>query len=228
MNGTRDSAARLSAAIKPVADIDIVLCPPFIHLSAASGTCLLGAQDVSVQNDGAYTGDISAAMLKDMGCQYVIVGHSERRQHHAETDKIVADKATKAIESGLIPIICVGESKEQREGGLTKQVIETQVAGSVPSSATGKTIVIAYEPVWAIGTGLVASLDQIAEVHGQVRELLEKQLADGADLRIIYGGSVKPDNAREILGLADVDGALVGGASLKPESFLEIVRSVQV
>ena len=228
MNGTRAAAAALSASIKPMEHVDIVLCPPFVHLTGLSGTCAVGAQDVSVNNDGAYTGEISAAMLVDLGCKYVIVGHSERRQYHGETDKIVAQKAAKAIESGLIPIICVGESRAQREGGETAQVIETQVAGSIPAAATGKNIVVAYEPVWAIGTGLVASIDQIAEVHGQIRGLLENRLADGEILRIIYGGSVKPDNAKEILGLADVDGALVGGASLKAESFLEIAKSVQV
>jgi triosephosphate isomerase len=167
-------------------------------------------------------------MLKDLGCQYVIVGHSERRQNHRETDAMVAAKATKAIETGLIPIICIGETREQREGGQTQSVIASQITGSIPSSATGRNIVVAYEPVWAIGTGLVASLDQIAEVHGQVRDALEKRLAEGENLRIIYGGSVKPDNARDIMGLKDVDGALVGGASLKAESFVEIIRAVKV
>jgi triosephosphate isomerase len=228
MNGTREQAAKLSAAIKPQAGVDVVLCPPFLHISAIVGTCAIGAQDVSDRDDGAFTGDVSAKMLADMGCRYVIVGHSERRQYHRETDALVSAKAAKAMEAGLIPIICVGETKAEREAGLTEAVIETQIAGSVPAGATGQNIVIAYEPVWAIGTGLVASIDQIAQVHAQIRGLLEKRLADGGILRIIYGGSVKADNAAEILGLDDVDGALVGGASLKAESFVEIIRAVKV
>lgn len=228
MNGTREGAVKLSAAIKPQNGIDVVLCPPFPHISVLVGTCAIGAQDVSAHDEGAYTGEVSAGMLADMGCKYAIVGHSERRQYHNETDALVCAKAAKAIGAGLIPIICVGETRAEREAGQTAKVIETQIAGSIPPSATGANIVVAYEPVWAIGTGLVATTDQIAEVHGQIRALLENRLADGAVLRIIYGGSVKPDNAAEILGLADVDGALVGGASLKAESFLEIIKAVKV
>lgn len=227
MNGTRSGAAALSAAIKPVPYADIVLCPPFAHLSAMSGTCFLGAQDLSPQNDGAYTGDISAPMLKDMGCAYVIVGHSERRQHHGETDSLVAAKAAKAIDSGLIPIICVGETLKERETNHTRDVIKRQIKDSVPAAATGQNIVIAYEPVWAIGTGLTPTMPQIAEVHGQIRGLLQNKLAQSHVLRIIYGGSVKPDNAKDILGLDDVDGALVGGASLKAESFVAIIKSLE-
>lgn len=225
MNGTLATAKALAVAIPTFDNVDVVLCPPFPHLSAVSGH-LLGAQDVSAQDDGAHTGDVSVSMAKDMGCTYAIVGHSERRQNHAETDALIARKAAKCLERGVIPIICVGETRGEREGGQTNQVIATQIAGSIPPGATGKTIVIAYEPVWAIGTGLVATTEQVAEVHGQIRSLLEKRLADGGDLRIIYGGSVKPDNAKEILALKDVDGALVGGASLKAESFVEIIKAI--
>ncbi len=226
MNGTRANAAALSSAIKPVPNADIVLCAPFVHLSAVTGTCAVGAQDVSQRRDGAFTGDISAEMLVDMGCKYVIVGHSERREYHGESDALIADKAARAIEAGLVPIICVGETRAQREGGQTASVIAAQVAAAIPATATGVNCVVAYEPVWAIGTGLVATTAQIAEVHAQIRGLLENRLAEGPQLRIIYGGSVKPDNAAEILGLEDVDGALVGGASLKAESFVEIIKAV--
>lgn len=227
MHGTRTQAAALAAAIAPSARADVVLCPPFVHLAVTGGgACALGAQDVSAQRDGAYTGEVSAEMLADMGCGYAIVGHSERRQYHGEGDALVAAKAKRAIEAGLIPIICVGETRAEREGGQTESVIAGQIAGSVPEGAGPANCVVAYEPVWAIGTGLVATLEQIAAVHAQIRGLLEKRLADGAQTRILYGGSVKPENAREILALEDVDGALVGGASLKAESFVEIIEAV--
>lgn len=235
MNGTHQGAVALATAIAkappPVAEL--ALCPPFIHIAAVKvalgqSNVALGAQDVTFRADGAYTGDISAAMLADAGCKYVIVGHSERREHHKESDQLVASKASVAIDSGIIPIICVGETLAQREAGQTQQVVEAQIAGSVPANATGQNVVIAYEPVWAIGTGLTATNAQIAEVHGQIRGLLEKRLAAGGDLRIIYGGSVKPENASDILLLEDVDGALVGGASLKADSFLAIANSAKV
>jgi triosephosphate isomerase len=201
-----------------------VLCPPFVYLAAAAGILgdgpvLYGAQDCSDQDNGAFTGDISATMLGQLGCKYVILGHSERRQYHCETDAEVKAKATKAIEKGLKVIICVGETLGQREAGQTMDVIKTQLKGAIPETATVQNTVIAYEPVWAIGTGLVASVDQIAEVHGEIRK---NTLDLGDGLRVIYGGSVKPDNAQDILSLDDVDGALVGGASLKGKDFLEI------
>lgn len=233
MNGSRKGASVLAQSIHDGlsgARADVALCPPFVYLDAAMEASLpmlaYGAQDVSAHDDGAYTGEISAAMLADMGCKYVIVGHSERRQYHGEVDTLIAAKAGKAIASGVVPIICVGETLAQREAGLTAEVIAAQIAASVPEAATGANIVIAYEPVWAIGTGLTATTAQISEVHAQIRGLLEKRLADGGVLRIIYGGSVKAENAREILALADVDGALVGGASLKAESFLAIINAV--
>lgn len=231
MNGTRQSAADLASAVSAAASTvtaELAVCPPFLHIEGAKAALSgvsLGAQDVSIRDDGAFTGEISAKMLADMGCKYVIVGHSERRQYHEETDQIIAAKATKAMEAGVVPIICVGESLSQRQTGQTEMVIESQLSGSVPANATGQSIVIAYEPVWAIGTGQVATVAQIAEVHAQIRANLEKRLADAAQLRIIYGGSVKPENATEILSLEDVDGALVGGASLKAESFLAIAKA---
>ncbi|MBU6235905.1 MAG: triose-phosphate isomerase [Alphaproteobacteria bacterium] len=235
MNGTLAAADALAAAVSAgvgASGPEVAVCPPFLHLAAAKAKLAngvaLGAQDVSLRGDGAFTGEISAPMLADMGCKYVIVGHSERRQYFEETDHTVAAKATKAMEAGVIPIICVGETLAQRQTGQTEMVIESQLAGSVPAHATGQNVVIAYEPVWAIGTGQVATVAQIAEVHAQIRANLEKRLADAGVLRIIYGGSVKPENASEILSLADVDGALVGGASLKAESFLAIVNAVKV
>lgn len=229
MNGSLSGAAHLAAALTASDGADMAVCPPFPHLVAVSGALkgiALGAQDVSEKDDGAVTGDISAAMLADIGCAFVIVGHSERRLFHTESDALVCAKAAKAIENGIIPIICVGETLAQREAGQTEAVIAQQIAGSVPHGASGLNIVIAYEPVWAIGTGLTASLAQISEVHGQIRGLLEKRLADGPHLRVIYGGSVKAENAADILGLEDVDGALVGGASLKAESFIMIANAV--
>ncbi|NBX65668.1 MAG: triose-phosphate isomerase [Proteobacteria bacterium] len=231
MNGTSGGATVLVAGLSAAApDIsaELAVCPPFVHIESvrkAISVISLGAQDVSFHDDGAFTGEISASMLADMGCRYVIVGHSERRQHHAEQDQIIAAKASKAMQAGLIPIICVGETLAQRQTGQTEMIIELQLSGAVPRDATGKSIVIAYEPVWAIGTGQVATTAQIAEVHAQIRENLQKRLAEPDYLRIIYGGSVKPENASEILSLADVDGALVGGASLKAESFLAIAKA---
>lgn len=210
-------------------DAEIVVCPPFVYLAAAAGILgegpvMYGAQDCSDQDNGAFTGDISATMLGQLGCKYVILGHSERRQHHGETDAKVAAKAARVIEKGLKPIICVGETLAQREAGETMQVIKSQLSGSIPASATAENTVIAYEPVWAIGTGLVATTDQIAEVHAEIRK---NTLALGDGLRVIYGGSVKPDNAQDILSLNDVDGALVGGASLKGKDFLDIAAKAK-
>lgn len=227
MNGTRETARSLAKAVQGSFTAEVVLCPPFVHLGLIEAD-IMGAQDVSVHDDGAYTGEVSAAMLADMGCKYVIVGHSERRQYFEETDHLIAQKAAKVLVSGMIPVICIGETLAQRQTGQTAMVIESQLAGSLPVGATGQNIVIAYEPVWAIGTGQVATTAQIAEVHQQIRENLENRLAEAQHLRIIYGGSVKPDNAAEILSLDHVDGALVGGASLKADSFLAIVNSVKV
>jgi triosephosphate isomerase len=231
MHGTREGAVALVSQIKAHAlenTVEIAVFPPFVHLECMKAAGItFGAQDMSAQADGAYTGDVSASMLADMGCTYVIIGHSERRQYYGETNQTVHAKAVKAIESGLLPIICIGETLAQRQADETASVIESQIAACIPINATGQNIVIAYEPVWAIGTGLTATTAQISEVHAQIRGLLEKKLAEAAFLRIIYGGSVKPDNAQDILALQDVDGALVGGASLKADQFLAIAKAAK-
>ncbi|MFI5013399.1 MAG: triose-phosphate isomerase [Hyphomicrobiales bacterium] len=206
---------------------DLVICPPatLVNLAAraALGTPIaIGAQDCHIEASGAFTGEISAEMLADCGASMVIVGHSERRAYFAETDGDVKSKALAALRAGLTPIICLGETNSDRESGRTLAVIKRQLAGSVPSDAEPHRIVIAYEPVWAIGTGLTPTLADIAEVHRFIhRELGSLPGRDGA-MRILYGGSVKPSNAREILGVEHVGGALVGGASLKAADFLAI------
>jgi len=208
--------------------VDILVCPPATMLSASSAACRgvsetlvsTGGQDCHWEDCGAHTGDLSAQMLFDAGADYVIVGHSERRVNHGETSKMVQAKAEAAIKVGLTPIICVGESQEERASGQAEHVVAEQVKASLPAAEAGK-IVIAYEPVWAIGTGLVASLDDIASMHGHIRSLLP----DGEQTKILYGGSVKPDNAQKIFELQDVDGALVGGASLQASSFAGIISA---
>ncbi len=235
MNGDLSSAVSLIDGIegKITADLqnrcDFVVCPPFLHLSAVKPhlkSCRLGAQDVSEKANGAVTGDISAVMLKDAACDYVILGHSERRQFHAESDTLVAAKAKAAHGQGLITIVCVGETESQRMAGHQNAVVEGQLNGSVPDGANAQNTVIAYEPVWAIGTGKTATADDIRAMHAHIRLKLKERLADGANIRILYGGSVKPSNAAEIFGVSDVNGALIGGASLKPEDFLGIVAAV--
>jgi triosephosphate isomerase len=211
---------------------EAVLCPPFTSLAAVAavvrGTSFrLGAQDCFWEVRGAYTGEVSPAMLKEAGCRYVIVGHSERRRIFLESDAQVNRKARAALAAGLRPIVCVGETLEQRERGETSGVVEAQLRGSlaeIPAASMGD-VVLAYEPVWAIGTGRNATPDQVNEVHSFVRKLLAAMFGSAAaeDVRIQYGGSVTAENARSLLSLADVDGALVGGASLTAESFLKIV-----
>ena len=190
------------------------------------GSVSLGGQDCRPEPSGAFTGDISAPMLKDAGAAYVIVGHSERRTLHHETDALVRAKAEAALKAGLIAIVCVGETRAEREAGRAASVVIRQLRDSLPPGATSATVVIAYEPVWAIGTGLTPTTTDIAMVHNGVRELLAGSCGpDGARIRILYGGSVKPANARELLGLDNVDGALVGGASLKAADFLAIAAA---
>ena len=209
----------------------VLLCPPATLVAsmaaAARGSKLLvGGQDCHVKESGAHTGDISAAMLRDAGASAVIVGHSERRADHGETDAIVRAKAAAAHKTGLIAIICVGETAEQRKAGSTLQVVSDQLQGSVPDAASAANTVMAYEPVWAIGTGLTPSAADVAEVHASMRQQLVARFAAAGDgMRLLYGGSVKPSNAKELLGLSDVDGALVGGASLKAVDFLGIVAA---
>jgi len=240
MNGLRQSATALTGALAARAEAagplgwDPLICPPAPLLgvvgAALQGSAVaLGGQDCHPAKSGAHTGDISAEMLADAGCRYVIVGHSERRADHGEGDAEVRAKAEAAVAAGLVPIVCVGETAAQRGAGEALRVIEAQVTGSLPRPGGGPEggpeMVIAYEPVWAIGTGQTATPADVAQVHGHIRGLLA-QLLGGAGaaqaVRILYGGSVKPGNAAELLAVADVDGALVGGASLDAEDFWAI------
>lgn len=212
---------------------EFLVCPPYVYLpivrDAAQGReslAGLGAQDCSDQENGAFTGDVSAAMLRDCGCGYVIVGHSERRQYHKEDNALVRAKAQKVLENGMRAIICVGESESQRDFGQALGVVLGQLEKSLPQGADGGNTVIAYEPVWAIGTGKVATAADIQEMHSAIRQKLKEKLADGANIRILYGGSVKPENAGEILNIPNVDGALIGGASLQAHSFLGIEEAI--
>lgn len=220
-----DLAGRLKGA--GAVPFDLLVCPPFTLLFPVAGAVsdsplLLGAQDCSPRAKGAHTGDVSAAMLADAGCRYVIVGHSERRHDHGEGDALVAAKATAAVAHGMTAIVCVGETEAERASGAAHEVVARQVAGSLPEGATAETLVVAYEPVWAIGTGRTATPDDVADMHAHIRRELGRRMADAAAVRILYGGSVKPQNAAELLALADVDGALVGGASLKADEFWAI------
>jgi triosephosphate isomerase len=213
---------------------DIIVCPPFISLSEA-GTQLknsvvkLGAQNMYFENDGAFTGEVSAQMLKSAGCEFVILGHSERRAIFNESDSLINKKIKKAISSGLKPIFCVGETLEQREKGITKDIIKTQITEGLKDISAGevKSLIVAYEPVWAIGTGRNATPEQAQEVHEFIRSLIKEKYSEGiaGNLIIQYGGSVKPDNAKDLLSRKDIDGALVGGASLKADSFLGIIKA---
>ncbi|MGD9865215.1 MAG: triose-phosphate isomerase [Pseudodonghicola sp.] len=237
MNGTGAALAELEALAKayPAPRSEILICPPapLIHRAAqaAQGSALLiGGQDCHAAHAGAHTGDVSAEMLLDAGARYVILGHSERRADYAETDALVRDKAQAAIAAGLTAIVCVGETLDQREGGATLDIIAGQLAGSVPAGVTGASLVIAYEPVWAIGTGKVPSLGQIGEVHDFMREKLAARLGPeiGEAIRLLYGGSVKGSNAEAIFAVSNVDGALVGGASLNAADFAPIIAALEV
>jgi triosephosphate isomerase len=235
MNGTSASLAEIRALARYVSanrpPADLLICPPATLLSraveAASGHFPIGGQDCHAEAAGAFTGDVSAEMLRDAGAMAVIVGHSERRQYHGETDAIVAAKASAAHRAGLLAIICVGETESQRDAGKALSVVGSQLAASLPDGLSSASFVIAYEPVWAIGTGRTPSLGDIAEMHGHIRAGLRAKLGDaGGAARILYGGSVKPSNASEILAVADVGGALVGGASLKASDFMQIFSQV--
>jgi len=208
---------------------DLMVCPPFTliaRFASTAGAVAVGGQDCHPQPSGAHTGDIATEMLADAGARAVIVGHSERRADHHESDALVRAKALAAWRAGLTAIVCVGETRAQREAGETLRVVGGQLAGSLPEGATGANLVVAYEPVWAIGTGLTPTPADVAEVHGFIRRTLSERFgAGGAKIRILYGGSVKPSNARELLGVADVNGALVGGASLKADDFLAIAAA---
>jgi triosephosphate isomerase len=192
----------------------------------AGSPILLGAQDCHAEQTGAFTGDVSAAMLKDLGCSHVIVGHSERRALHGETDQLVHAKALAALHSDLVPIICVGETLAERESGRATEIVQAQIAGSVPDGILPAKLVIAYEPVWAIGSGQTATPDDIAAMHRMIRAALAAKTEEPDAGLILYGGSVKPDNAAAILALDGVDGALIGGASLKAGDFMAIADTV--
>lgn len=210
---------------------DILVCPPFVSLGLikdiiAGSPILLGAQDCHKEEFGAYTGGISASMLSDAGCRFVIVGHSERRAENYETDVLVSEKVRAAHANGLVAIICVGETLIDRDAKKTLSVVEEQLLGSVPNSATAKNTVIAYEPVWAIGTGKTPTTLEITEVHDHLRVLLENRFAEGSEFRLLYGGSMNSSNAEEILSIQNVNGGLVGGASLKVKDFWAICTSL--
>lgn len=237
MNLSRDEGVALAQGLaKNVAadNVDVAVCPPCVYLDAVGqalndSQVALGGQNVYFESSGAFTGEISTDMLVDLGCRYVILGHSERRHVMGETDQNVNKKLHAALAAGLTPIVCIGETLEQREANQTKQVVQDQFDGSLAGLTPGQAaqVVIAYEPVWAIGTGKVATPDQAEEVHADLRKLLESRYnADVASqVRIQYGGSVKPDNAAELLGQPNIDGALVGGASLQVDSFIGIVAA---
>ena len=233
MNGLGASLAEVEALRAALAEAApacrVALCPPATLVERMARTAgqgiEVGGQDCRAETHGAFTGDVSAGMLKDAGATLVILGHSERRQGYGETDALVASKAEAAMAAGLSPIICVGETLEQREAGRAVEIVRSQIMGSLPQSLAGRDFAVAYEPVWAIGTGLTPTLEQIEEVHRAVRAAMIERLGLAvAATPILYGGSVKPDNARKILAVPEVGGALVGGASLKAADFLGIIR----
>ncbi len=236
MNGLSASLAeieamRLAADAGEAGEAELAVCPPATLTAQAAwkmrgGKLALGAQDCHPEPGGAFTGDISAPMLKDAGAAYVIVGHSERRTLHHETDALVRAKAEAALKAGLTAIVCVGETRSEREARHAIAVVTRQLKGSLPPGGGPESVVVAYEPVWAIGTGLTPTPADVAEMHGAIRALLgEIYGAGGSKMRILYGGSVKPSNCNELLGLDNVDGALVGGASLKAADFLAIAAA---
>jgi len=238
MNGTRASLDQIKAMAQgvkgPLAQkVESLICPPSTLLYVATALCddsplKIGAQDCHQNASGAHTGDISAEMIADCFGTHVIVGHSERRTDHAETDHLVRAKANAAYAADLIAIICIGETAEQRKSGQTLDVLKRQLDGSLPDEATAANTVIAYEPVWAIGTGLTPTVEDVREAHAFMREELVKRFGgEGRGMRILYGGSVKPSNASELMAIENVDGALIGGASLKASDFLSIYAAYE-
>ena len=239
MNGQLAQLSELKALVEAVADglgagRDILICPPATMISASRGVLgdhvAVGGQDCHAKVSGAHTGDIAAAMIKDIGGSYVIVGHSERRADHHEDDAAVRAKAEAAIAAGLVAVICIGESETERETGRTLEVLGAQLAGSLPDALTADKAVVAYEPIWAIGTGKTPTVEDVKAVHDFIRATLAErfgeEIAEG--VRLLYGGSVKPDNAAELLAVDNVDGALVGGASLKAKDFIAICGAAPV
>jgi triosephosphate isomerase len=234
MNTNADTALELAKGIarfeKEYSDTEVLLCPPFIWLRLVGNvikntSIRLGAQNLYWEDKGAYTGEISGEMLKSAECEYVIIGHSERRQFFGETDQTVNKRLRKAIDVGLTPIICVGENLEQREGGQTKAIIAEQFKGGFADFNDFDKIVIAYEPIWAIGTGKTATPEQAQEIHAVLRDFLKERTPVFDNVRLLYGGSVKPGNADELIVQPDIDGFLVGGASLKADDFVAIIKA---
>jgi triosephosphate isomerase len=232
MNGLKTSLKELAAIAQGVGDLwrktDLLICPPATLLFASAAAMLgskvaIGGQDCHAEAFGAHTGDISGEMLADAGASAVIVGHSERRTDHGESDATVKRKVEAAWRAGLLAIACVGETQEQRDGGRALEVVGRQLAGSIPDGATATNLVVAYEPVWAIGTGRTPTVDDVADVHGFMRKALKERFdGEAANIRLLYGGSVKPANAAELLAVDNVNGALIGGASLTAADFLAI------
>jgi triosephosphate isomerase len=233
MNGLKASTAELEAMIAGAASLaakcDLLVCPPatlvaaFAEKARGAKSLTIGAQDCHPKASGAHTGDISAEMLADAGATAIIVGHSERRADHGESDALVLQKAEAVWRAGLTAIVCVGETREHRDAGKTLDICGTQLKGSLPGGSTPRNLVVAYEPVWAIGTGLTPTAGDVEQVHRFIRDALTSRFkGEGADIRILYGGSVKPSNAAELMAVANVNGALVGGASLKASDFLAI------
>ena len=228
-----DVASELKGTLSVADRVETVVCPPYTALKPVGDMLMysplgLGAQDVHPEPNGAFTGSISASMLRDLGCQYVICGHSERRQFSGEDDALIARKLQAIVDAGMRPILCIGETLEQRESGQAQQVVERQLRGALQGEAADyEHLVVAYEPVWAIGTGQTASPEEIQAAHAFIRRLVTELCgaAIGDALRIQYGGSVKPENAREIFAQADVDGGLIGGASLRADPFIQIVQA---
>ncbi len=233
MHGSRPANAELLAALLGARPFgaDVAVCVPFVYLNETAATLAgsdirWGAQDVSAREQGAYTGEVSAAMLAEFGCRYVIVGHSERRAYHAEGDALVAQKAQAALARGVTPVVCVGETLAEREAGETDEVVKRQLSVVIHQLAhCAAEMVVAYEPVWAIGTGRTASPEQAQAVHAVLRAQLQAATGRGAAMKILYGGSVKPDNAATLFAQPDIDGGLIGGASLKAADFIAICRA---
>ncbi len=234
MNGLKGSAAEFDAMLSGAADVvakaDLLVCPPATLIAAFADKArgqkvAVGAQDCHPKTSGAHTGDIAAEMLADAGATAIIVGHSERRADHGEGDALIRQKAEAAWRAGVTAIVCIGETQGQRDAGQTLDILRGQLAGSLPDASTAANLVVAYEPVWAIGTGLTPTAQDVEQIHGFIREfLISRFKAEGAKMRVLYGGSVKPSNAAELMAVKNVNGALVGGASLKAADFLAIAK----
>lgn len=237
MNGSRASVEALLAQLvnsKRPPLPEVVVCPTYVHLAqvlelCAASSIAVGAQDCSQMQSGAFTGDVAPGMLSELGCRWVILGHSERRQYHGESDALVAAKLAAAVEAGLSPIVCVGETREQREAGAAETIVGAQLEGALNGQENLEKLVIAYEPIWAIGTGLTATPEQAQSMHALIRGLLgDMSEVDAAKTRILYGGSVKADNAAQLFAQPDIDGALVGGAALVAADFLTIINAANL